>query len=296
MCAYRKSRDHTASQLLSAQHGFPLADSKYCSQHGRQKLLLQPQHDTVEGLESKQIMQFILLTWALSPSPKTNLPPCGPKHLHVTTMSLPGSALNPQLLITALVTVVSLLVGLLLGNTVGAKRTIPKLIANTTQHLAQILAQVQEGNLKINVEDHIAILNALLQNLDEEAHPDVDLLHYIAGEVVAKRHPGQIYEVWLTRAYRRLAENPSNRLPEAWFVEPVAPVSEETDSDISDIAEVAEDDEAGFHTEAGPLVSPNVSSNNLSFETDELNTAQLRCFDIPAEVGLPEDLDMSAVD
>lgn len=216
-------------------------------------------------------------------------------------MSLPGSALNPQMLITVLVTVVSLLVGLLVGNFYGsgesAKRSFPKLIVNSTQQLAEVLAQVEEGSLKITEDDKIGLANALLQNLDEEAHPDADLLHYIASEVLSKRHPGQIYEVWLTRAYRRLAENPSNRLPEAWFVEPVTAQHEEDDSDTSGIAEVDdEDDEGGFKTEAGPLVSPNVSSNNLSFETlDELNTA------LPAEVGLPQQqrpqhLDMSAVD
>ena len=218
-------------------------------------------------------------------------------------MSLPGSALNPQLLITALVTVVSLLVGLLVGNFYGsgesAKRSFPKLIVNSTQQLAEVLAQVEEGSLKITEDDKIGLATALLQNLDEEAHPDADVLHYIASEVLSKRHPGQIYEVWLTRAYRRLAENPSNRLPEAWFVEPVAPAAED-DSDTSGIAEVAEDDEDEFYTEAGPLVSPNVSSNNLSFETsDELNTARLHCFGIPAEVGLPQlqqHLDMTAVD
>lgn len=212
-----------------------------------------------------------------------------------------SAILNPQVLITMLITIVSLLVGLLLGNhygsEAGAKQSIPKLIANTTQQLAEVLAQIEEGSIKISEGDKIGLINALLQNLDEEAHIDADLLHYIAGEVVAKRHPSQIYEVWLTRTYRRLAANPSNRLPEAWFVEPIAHFVEESDSDtsgISEIAKITEDDE-GFKTEAGPLVSPNVSSNNLLFETDELNTAFL-----PEEVGLPQlqlkHLDMSAVD
>lgn len=206
------------------------------------------------------------------------------------------AVLNPQLLITMLITVVSLLVGLLLGKEVGAKKTIPKLIANTTQQLSHTLAQVEEGCFKISDEDKVGLITALLQNLDEEMHPDCDLLHYIATEVINNRHPSQIYEVWLTRTYRRLAANPSNRLPEAWFVEPATlPEAEHEldDSDTSGISEIADiqEDEGFFEREAGPLVSPNLSSNNISFETDELNTAQL-----PEEVGLPQLLDMSAVD
>ena len=209
------------------------------------------------------------------------------------------AVLNPQVLITTLITVVSLLVGLLLGNhfgtEAGSRKAIPKLVVNTTQQLANMLAKVEDGAFKISDEDKIGLINALLQNLDEEMHPDTDLLHYITTEVINKRHPSQIYEVWLTRTYRRLAANPSDRLPEAWFVEPVSQLQEEaeananSDSDISEIADV-QDEEDGFETEAGPLVSPNLSSNNLSFETDELNTAHL-----PEEVGLPH-LDMSAVD
>ena len=210
------------------------------------------------------------------------------------------AVLNPQVLITMLITVVSLLVCLLLGNhfgtEAGSKKAIPKLVVNTTQQLAHMLAKVEEGTFKISDEDKIALINALLQNLDEDMHPDTDLLHYISTEVINKRHPSQIYEVWLTRSYRRLSANPSDRLPEAWFVEPVSQLEAEaeaetnSDSDTSGIAHVQDEDEDGFETEAGPLVSPNLSSNNLSFETDEINTAHL-----PEEVGLPN-LDMSAVD
>ena len=225
-----------------------------------------------------------------------------------TIMSLQEPALNTQVLTITLITVVSLLVGLLLGNNIKSdektKRRVQNYIVNSTSHLANALAKIQEGSLIVDDEDKISIINALLKSLDEENHPDADILHYIVTEVINNRHPSQIYEVWLTIAYRRLAIDPSGLLPEPWFIEPVAPPSEELD--LSDISEANEDDhndinhhdeeedDEGFKTEAGPLVSPNLSKDILSFETDELNTA--RIYEPPAEVGLPQHLDMNAVD
>jgi hypothetical protein len=215
---------------------------------------------------------------------------------------MPGSAFNTQILITTLITVLSVLIGMYIGRNLSSEksRQSPKMIVRSPDHIAYVLLKAQEGSEKYSEEDYANLINTLIELLDEQNHPDVDILYYIASEVFNKRHPSQVYEVWLTLAYRRLAVTPNERLPEAWFVEPVTS-HKVSDLDISDISESSTDDE--FQNEAGALISPILSNPN--FEESDLNaariyTAQSNLVDLdislPAEVGLPQHLDMSAID
>jgi hypothetical protein len=218
---------------------------------------------------------------------------------------MPGSVFNTQILITTLITVFSVLIGFYLGTNLSSKKSTstPKIIVREVVQIAETLAKVQEGSEKYTDEVYCALINTLIQLLDENNHPDVDIIHYIASEVANKRHPSQIYEVWLTLAFRRLSIDPFTRLPEPWFIEPIAPSKEpEPELDLSEISESSTDDE--FENEAVPLISP--ISSKPSFD-DDLNTARIYTpqsnlidldvdISLLTEVGLPQHLDMSAVD
>ncbi len=204
-----------------------------------------------------------------------------------------------SVLITILITVVSIVIGMFLGHNIPSKKDqpSPKIIVRSASQIAYALAKIQEGSEKCSEEDKYALINILIELLDEQNHPDTDILYYVASEVAKKSN--QIYEIWLTLAYRRIAINQNGRLPEAWFVEPIE--SETTPQlDLSDISETSTEDD--FENEAGPLISPILSKPAFD---DDLNkariyTAQSNLVDLdislPAEAGLPQHLDMSAVD
>jgi hypothetical protein len=207
---------------------------------------------------------------------------------------MPGSAFNTQVLITTLITVVSVLIGMYFGSRLSSEKSqpLPKIIVRCPSEISYILAKIQEGSLICSETEKLEFISTLIELMDEQNHPDADILYYIASEVANKRHLSQIYEVWLTLAYRRLAVTPNERLPEAWFVEPTAVPATEEELDLSDISESSTDDYQEI-SEAVPLISP--IQQIPDFE-DNLNQAQIystqsNLLDIdtslPEEVGLP---------
>lgn len=227
--------------------------------------------------------------------PATNLLRASPATTCTTKMSNEGSVFNEKVLITVIITIISTIIGLYLGrNTKTQDATPPRIIVKSTSQLAYVLAKIQEGIDQYPEEDVIGLINSLLEVLIDEDHPDVDVLHHIVTEVANNRHPSNVYEIWLTMAYRRLATDPRARLPEAWFLEPVA-AAPVPDLDVSEISESSTDDER----EQPSLLSP--LRPQPTFE-DDLNNARIYTpqsklidLDLP-EVGLPKELDMSAVD
>jgi len=204
-----------------------------------------------------------------------------------------GSAFNTQTLITILITVVSILIGMYVGNRLSSEKSqpLPKIIVRSPSEISYILGKIQEGSLICSEAEKLDFISTLIELMDEQNHPDADILYYIASEVANKRHPSQIYEVWLTLAYRRLAVTPNGRLPEAWFVENAV----EEELDLSDISESSTDDYQEI-SEAGPLISP--IQQIPDFE-DNLNQAQIYSTksslldldtSLPEEVGLPAEL------
>ncbi len=222
---------------------------------------------------------------------------------------MPGSVLNPSILITILITVISIVIGMFLGHNLSSQKTkpSPKIIVRSPSDIAYALLKAQDGSEKYSEDDYANLINTLIELLDEQNHPDVDILHYIASEVVNKSNPSQIYEVWLIMAFRRLAIDPTASLPEPWFIEPVEPPVSENQSlpelDLSGISETSTDTE--FENEAGPLTSPAPqnkyleeneilsTSSGVVLPSDDLN--QARIYTSKSKL-VDLDLDMSAVD
>lgn len=211
-------------------------------------------------------------------------------------MSTQGSVFNESILITIIITLLSAIIGMYLGrNTkIQEKAPLPRVIVKSTSQLANTLAKIQEGFEKYPEEDVICLINSLLEVLNDEDHPDIDVLHHIVSEVVHNRHPSNVYEIWLTMAYRRLAANSRNRLPEAWFIEPTI----NTDLNISEISE-GDDDEIEQPSLISPLQPQPTFEDNLNIARIYTPTSNLIELDlnIPEEVGLPPPpLDMAAID
>ncbi len=202
---------------------------------------------------------------------------------------------NTSIMITIIMTIVSAIIGMYLGSTLKQSdppTTQTKIIVKTVSQIANVLARIQGGIENCSPSEKINLINALLEVLVDEDHPDADILHHVASAVENNQHPSHVYEIWLTLAYRRLAADGKNRLPEPWFIEPAA-AAPPADLDISEISETSTEDE--YENEGGPLVSPAPApapaKPYFCDGDDDLNTARI----YTPECKLV-DLDMSAVD